>query len=39
MLIDAPSVEEEDEKKGDNNITLTDSNADEVMAMINSINR
>lgn len=39
MLIDAPSVDEDDEKTGDNNITLTDSNADEVMAMINSINR
>jgi hypothetical protein len=39
MLIDAPSIEDEEEKKGDTNITLTDSNADEVLAMINNFNR
>lgn len=40
MLIDAPGVEDdEDTKKEDTEIVLTDDNADEVMKLINSINR
>lgn len=40
MIIDAPGVEdEEDSTKGDTEIVLTDENADEVLRMINNINR
>lgn len=39
MLIDAPGVEDEDTKKKDTEIVLTDDNADEVMKIINSFNR
>lgn len=40
MLIDAPGVEDdEDTKKENTEIVLTDDNADEVMKLINSINR
>lgn len=39
MLIDAPGVEDEDTKKEDAEIVLTDDNADEVMKIINSFNR
>lgn len=39
MLIDAPGVEDEDTKKEDTEIVLTDNNADEVMKIINSFNR
>lgn len=40
MLIDAPGVEDdEDTKKEDTEIVLTDDNADEVMKIINSFNR
>lgn len=39
MLIDAPRVEDEDTKKEDTEIVLTDDNADEVMKIINSFNR
>lgn len=40
MIIDAPGVEdEEDSTKGDTEIVLTDENADEVLKLINSINR
>lgn len=39
MLIDAPGVEDIDPKTGTGDIVLTDDNADQVLAMINSINR
>lgn len=39
MLIDAPGVEDEDTTKGDTEIVLTDDNADEVMKLINKLNR
>ena len=39
MLIDTPGVEDEDTKKEDTEIVLTDDNADEVMKIINSFNR
>ena len=39
MPIDAPGVEDEDTKKEDTEIVLTDDNADEVMKIINSFNR
>ena len=39
VLIDAPGVEDEDTKKEDTEIVLTDDNADEVMKIINSFNR
>lgn len=39
MLIDEPGVEDEDTKKEDTEIVLTDDNADEVMKIINSFNR
>ena len=39
MLIDAPGVEDEDTTKGDTEIVLTDDNADEVMKLINRLNR
>ena len=39
MLIDAPGVEDEDTTKNDTEIVLTDDNADEVMKLINNLNR
>lgn len=39
MLIDAPGVEDVDPKNSGGNIVLTDDNADQVLAMINRINR
>ena len=39
MLIDAPGVEEEDTTKNDTEIVLTNDNADEVMKLINNLNR
>lgn len=39
MLIDAPGVEDEDTTKSDTEIVLTDDNADEVMQLINNLNR
>lgn len=39
MIIDAPSTEETDTKAGDTKITLTDENANQVLDMINRINR
>ena len=40
MLIDAPGVEDIDEKsKGSGDIVLTDDNAGEILKMINRINR
>lgn len=41
MLIDAPGVDEAQDGsgKGDTEIVLTDNNADEVLKLINSINR
>lgn len=39
MLIDAPGVEEEDTTGKKTEIVLTDDNADEVMKLINNLNR
>lgn len=40
MLIDAPGVEDIDPKTGaGSDIVLTDDNADQILAMINRINR
>lgn len=40
MLIDAPGVEDIDEKsKGSGDIVLTDNNADKILELINKINR
>lgn len=39
MIIDAPGVEDGEDGKGDTEIVLTDDNADEVLRMINKINR
>ena len=39
MLIDAPGVEDEDTTKNNTEIVLTDDNADEVMKLINNLNR
>nr|DAY62858.1 MAG TPA: hypothetical protein [Caudoviricetes sp.] len=39
MLIDAPGVEDVDPKNKGCDIVLTDDNADQVLAMINRINR
>lgn len=39
MLIDAPGVEDIESKKESGDIVLTDDNADEILAMINRINR
>lgn len=39
MLIDAPGVEDTESKKESGDIVLTDDNADEILAMINRINR
>lgn len=39
MLIDAPGVEDIDNKDGGADMVLTDDNADDVLAMINRINR
>jgi hypothetical protein len=39
MLIDAPSVEETDTKHKDTQVRLTEDNANEVLNMINRINR
>ena len=39
MLIDALGVEDEDTTKSDTEIVLTDDNADEVMKLINNLNR
>ena len=38
MLIDAPNIEEEDSGEGET-VKLTSENADEVLEMINNINR
>ncbi len=39
MLIDAPGVEDAESKQESGDIVLTDDNADEIMAMINRMNR
>jgi len=39
MLIDAPGVEDATAKHGDTQIRLTDDNANEVLNMINRLNR
>ena len=39
MLIDAPGVEDEDTTKNNSEIVLSDDNADEVLKLINSMNR
>lgn len=39
MLIDAPGVEEIDPKNPGGDMVLTDDNADQILAMINRINR
>jgi hypothetical protein len=38
MLIDAPGIDDK-KKAGETTIELTDDNADEVLAMINRLNR
>ncbi len=39
MLIDAPGVEDAESKAESGDFILTDDNADEIMAMINRMNR
>lgn len=39
MLIDAPGVEDTGAKPGDKEISLTDDNANEVLDLINKLNR
>lgn len=39
MLIDAPGVEDTDSKTSGGDLVLTDDNADQILAMINRINR
>jgi len=39
MVIDAPNVEYDTDKGKGNSIKLTDDNADEVLAMLNKMNR
>lgn len=39
MIIDAPGVEDTDPKDKEATIALTDDNADQIMNMINRINR